>query len=164
MTMRRSWSMRSLAILLLLVALAAWGEMQETTAFRVSKAAEFGPLKPALQALAREAKHRTNHFCVVGYRLKDGEKQAWVHWKEGKQLILWEARSPESENVAALVQSRRRIRLEKDVVATEAEVAGSTYLVTRSWVTEILQDCRAHGDQVTISNRPSHPGAPSRGN
>ncbi len=36
-----------------------------------------------------EAKHRVNHFCVVGYRYPDNEQQAWVWWKEGNAIILW---------------------------------------------------------------------------
>ena len=88
-----------------------------------------------------------NNFCIVGYKDSSGALTAWVHWVEGKALILWE---PSQEGAASLIQSRRYLDLRRDVVATEEHVNGSTYLVTRSWVNHILSDCKSTGDRYFI--------------
>ncbi|BDC52847.1 hypothetical protein F183_A51620 [Bryobacterales bacterium F-183] len=84
------------------------------------------------------------HFCVVGTSEGDA-KRAWVHWKEGNMLILWE---PGDEYQIA--RSRRKLDLMKDVVGTEADLNGSTYLVTRQWADTITTACTHTGALYTV--------------
>jgi hypothetical protein len=84
------WSLAFLAAVFFLTPLPTPAQTKQVGHFRVSETDGFGPLKPPLLELAKESKHRVHHFCVLGYRLEDGDNQAWVHWKEGNQLILWE--------------------------------------------------------------------------
>jgi hypothetical protein len=76
-----------------------------------------------------------------------------VHWVEGKALILWE---PAPENPLPLIASRRYLHLQRDVVASEEDLKGSTYLVTRTWVNTVLADCTRVGDRYTV-RRVSQP-------
>ncbi len=112
----------------------------------------YGDARPALKTFLAEEPplaSRTQRFCIVGYR---GESDlAWVHWREGRRLILWEGRVAPEFKREAISQSRRDLDLRKDVVATEAEVAGSTYLVTRAWVAKTIADCRRHGVRYSIA-------------
>lgn len=90
-------------------------------------------------------------FCVVGYRHgTPAATTAWVHWRQGKRLVLWEPAAPGQQ--ADLARSRRSLDLTKDVVDTPEQLKGSSYLVTRAWVTQVLDDCARVG-QVFQVNR-----------
>ncbi len=122
---------------------------QEQTAFSPRGDSGFGDATPALRALVAGTEPRPRgpqHFCAIGYRGSEGPN-AWVHWREGNRLIFWIGGSSDE----ALLRSNRSLDLKTDVVATEADVAGSTYLVTRAWVAAKLADCAAKGDHYTIN-------------
>ena len=117
--------------------------------FLVSKTPGFSNPRAVLQKLVtRKGKARRNSFCVIGYQFPDGDKSAWVYWREGKAIILWE---PTENDINDLTLSRRYLRLTKDVVENESQVQGSTYLVTRQWVNSLLRDCQARGEKFTVS-------------
>lgn len=110
---------------------------------------------PALQRWLARRPHPPRglqHFCVVGYRFEDGSTLAWVHWQEGRMLLLWEGSDPEARE-DALVRSRRQLSLDTDVVPTEDEVHGSTYLLTKPWVDALLADCARAGFRYTAKAR-----------
>jgi len=89
-----------------------------------------------------------NHFCVAAYHFPDGLTKAWAWWKEGKRIIPWDASRDPAVPVTLLTANP--VDLERDVVASEAEVKGSAALVTRAWVNGIERDCRENGDQFTV--------------
>jgi len=99
-------------------------------------------------------KHRpkaANNFCIIGYST-DNTKSAWVWWRERQEIILWEAGGD-------LDHSRRTIHLKSDVVATDEDLHGSTFLVTRSWVNALKQNCEREGVKVhtrRIKNSRQH--------
>ncbi len=94
---------------------------------------------------------RAQHFCAVGYQSPGGEdKRAWIHWTEGGKIILWRGASDPESAKTAISRSRVSKDLKKDVVPTEADIKGSTYLVTRAWVNHLLSDCRARGAKYEI--------------
>lgn len=75
----------------------------------------------------------------------DGYEIAWVIWHGGGRLVLWE------ENTEGLKNSRRDLSLSKDVVATQAEIGTSTYLVDRPWVNNLERQCAAFGRYVAVN-------------
>jgi len=84
-------------------------------------------------------------FCIVGYQSSTAnDKRAWIHWPQGHKLILW------SGGTAALANSRRITDLTKDVVASEADIQGSTYLVTQAWANQVLSDCATRGIKYQV--------------
>jgi len=112
--------------------------------FNTRDDATFGDATAALREFLRSQhigrRKPTQNFCVVAYENSGGnEKRAWVHWPEGHKLILWSGGS------APLARSRRIIDLTKDVVASDADVNGSTYLVTQAWADQVIADCAARG-------------------
>lgn len=126
---------------------------QGEAAFSPRSDPAFGDAKPAIARLLAETSPRpkgVQHFCAVGYRGAEGVA-AWVHWREANRLIFWLGKGDGSAPAEALLRSNRSLDLKTDVVATEADVAGSTYLVTRAWVAAKLADCAARGDHYTIS-------------
>ena len=123
--------------------------VQAQLAFSPRSDSALGDATPALRMLVAQTEPRPKgpqHFCAIAYRGPEGVN-AWVHWREGNRLILWLGGGAED----ALLHSNRNLDLAADVVATEADVAGSTYLVTRAWVAGKLADCAAKGDQYTIN-------------
>jgi len=112
--------------------------------------ARFHNAQPAIKRFIATAKPRLSgdqHFCVVSYPIGDG--YAWVHWLEGNQLIYWRgaADGPPDDTIAF---STRKLDLAKDVVATDEDIAGSTYLVSRKWVNDRLADCKARGKRYVF--------------
>lgn len=96
---------------------------------------------------------KENNFCILGF-ITNETKSAWVLWREGRELILWE----EGSN---LERSRRVIHLKSDVVANEKALHGSTYLVTKLWVDDLVARCDRSGIQVRVSREgdaPKHQG------
>lgn len=108
------------------------------------------PLKTYLAA-AVPAPTGPQHFCIVGYDYPTGGRAALVHWREGQRLIHWDGASDPTYAAASIRFARRDLDLTKDVVATDADINSSTYLVTRAWVDQILADCAAKGAQYTVS-------------
>jgi hypothetical protein len=123
---------------------------QAATIFPVKGHPEFPqPTKRLRDLVGEKGERSVNHFCIIGYREGEGENHAWVHWREQKALILWEPAADPLIPIS-LAKSRRYLRLEHDVVVSEADVAGSTYLVTRAFVDGVLSDCKKHGVKFEI--------------
>ena len=113
----------------------------------------FGDATPAIERLLADTASPSKgvqHFCAIGYRGAEGAV-AWVHWREAGRLILWLGKGDGSAAADALVHSNRDLDLNTDVVATESDLAGSTYRVTRAWVATKLEECAQKGDQYAIS-------------
>jgi hypothetical protein len=116
----------------------------------------FGDARKAIARFLASAVPRPRgpqHFCVVGYN--DGEsRRAWVHWREGKALILWEGSADPVHADDALILSRRQLDLNTDVVPTSADIAGSTYRIDRLWLDRTLADCAARGTHYAVTAPP----------
>jgi hypothetical protein len=109
--------------------------------FNVASDPDFKNYQQVVTRFAK--KHRPkaeNNFCIIGSST-DNVKNAWVLWREGSQIILWEGGSD-------LDLSRRIIHLKSDVVPTEGDLHGSTYLVTKSWVDDLSRSCSRLGVKV----------------
>lgn len=132
---------------MLLAALVLATAAAAVPTFDTRRAAGFGDAQVPLRAyLTGRRRAGSQHFCVVGYR-QPGGRQAWVHWREGRRLVLWE---PTGAGREALRFSRRDLDLRRDVVAGEAALAGSSYRVTRAWVAGVLADCARAGTRYAV--------------
>lgn len=90
-------------------------------------------------------------ICVVG--VTDGDPfslEAFVIWPGHHQLIIW---IPSKTDSHSLGHQTRVLDLETDVVASEKQVAGSTYLVTRAWLRGIERRCNTQGTTLTLTPR-----------
>jgi hypothetical protein len=94
--------------------------------------------------LRAHSPRRKARACVVGLR-GGGTERAWVIWRGGGRLVLWE------ENTEGLSYPIRDLSLSKDVVATQAQIGTSTYLVDRPWVNKIERQCAAFGYLVSVN-------------
>lgn len=131
----------------------AYGQAPRDRIFDTRKAKAFSAAPAALAAyLDAHAPFArgVQHFCIVGFRSPEGDRRAWVHWLEGKQIVLWEEAAEPADASHLLVRSRRVTDLETDVVATLEDVHGSTYLVPRSWVRRMSAACTALGARYQL--------------
>jgi hypothetical protein len=131
-------------------------DQKPTWRFEPSKSGFYGPPEPALkQLLVSEHKNgATNEFCVVGYAYAHNVINVWVHWINEQRLLLWRGNSDEELREQGLVMAKRDLKLGRDTVETEADIKGSTFLVTRAWWQSVSHDCAAHGRRYTIERFP----------
>jgi len=116
--------------------------------FDITSDVDFKNYKNVLELYAR--KHRpgaSNDFCIIGYVAEDNSKLAWIVWRQGREIILWEG------SEMNLDFSRRKIDLRKDVVKTDKDLHGSTYLVTQAWVDELTGACSQVGTKLHVGKR-----------
>lgn len=124
-------------------------DARELTATSIRGVPGFENPENLLQQLVRAKRGgHTNTFCVIGQKDSLGRVTAWIHWVNRGALIWWEPSRPPMP----LAQSRRYLSLTKDVVESEEMLQGSTYLVTRTWVNQLISNCAKTGDKFTIRN------------
>jgi len=124
--------------------------------FDTARAAEFGSAVQPLRVLITEAhipRQSVENFCVVGYQFSSGERLAYVYWARKNRLILWEGGTDAETRARSIARSRRPLDLRRDVVESDADIGGSTYLVTRGWVQRKIDDCAKHGRRYRVSRR-----------
>jgi hypothetical protein len=125
--------------------------------FKVDRQQGFVPVKPALLAYlsGQSAKAGMHRLCVIGYDINrqvnsPADNIAWVYWQQGNRLVYWEPVIDGFESKETLIRSRRNLDLTQDVVASDANIAGSTYLISRSWLDDLLTDCKRRGRTYKI--------------
>jgi hypothetical protein len=98
------------------------------------KACNFEKFLKNLVRAEKEAPRANTFFLAESIDHPEGE--FWVYWPEGRKLFLvgW----PASDCLAPSLVMRRQLDLLTDVVATDAEVKGSTALVTEAWAGSVL--------------------------
>ena len=120
--------------------------------FAVDTNSWFTGWRSQLQELVdRDATLSTNELCVVGWQNGDpASLQAYLVWPAGHKLITWR---PSKDDPHSLLHETNVTDLQKDVVATDRDVNGSTYRVTHAWVGHIESSCRKFGMTVRLSRR-----------
>ena len=120
---------------------------------KVDGARDFGEWREHLADLARSSgKPGADHFCTVvadhAQSPSSGPyRWAYVYWRETAQLFTF---GPSHEKMSDLTRFKQPLDLHKDVVASERQVGGSTFLVTRAWVSNVLSHCARSGTQLVV--------------
>ena len=145
-------------VLLALLASAPAGAQYEgsgperAATFDTAAHPEYGDPREGLRAMMRE--HRTHragpqHFCVVGYRYRDGGRNAHILWREGRRQILWEGWRDPLDRVGSITRSRRNLDLDTDV-APDGTFNSSTYMIFAREARDIAADCARAGRQYVL--------------
>jgi hypothetical protein len=100
--------------------------------------------EPLVTYLRAKGPRNLNTVCLIGERYPDGSAWVWAIWDEGQRMVLWEGAE------ATMTGSRRDLDLRRDVVANEAAVGGSTYRVSRAYVTQLRSQCAKTGTTVQL--------------
>lgn len=141
--MGRAGFLMTLTLLAFSPAIASCQGHLET--FKVSEDKFFSNYRPVLvNYLRTQHIHAETQACILGEKDTGGAYFSWIIWPAGHQIILWE------DGVTALERSRRLLDLNKDVVATDADVNGSDYLVSRQWVKDLEDRCDKEGLRVDV--------------
>jgi hypothetical protein len=113
--------------------------------FDIATDPDFFPYRqPLVDFFKTQRVQKINNICILGERYADGTRSAWIIWHEGGKMILWDG------NNEPMSASRRILDLVHDVVPHTADIKGSTYLVTRSWVRQLKMRCEKFGTKVKI--------------
>ena len=128
------------------------GEPERAATFDTAAHPEYGDPREGLRAMMRE--HRTHragpqHFCVVGYRYRDGGRNAHILWREGRRQILWEGWRDPLDRVGSITRSRRNLDLDTDVVP-DGTFNSSTYMIFAREARDIAADCARAGRQYVL--------------
>ena len=125
--------------------------------FNVDKAAGYKPVVPALKSylVAQDATKGQHHLCVIGYvePISDSAEKnniAWVFWREGNRLTLWEPAAEGFEPKDSLKHSRRDLDIAKDVTTKTEEAGSSTYKESIEWAEDVQNDCQKRGQSYEI--------------
>jgi hypothetical protein len=94
-----------------------------------------------------------NHFCAVGYELRDTMNEAVVIWKEGHRLFRWYGTYhyavDEKLHPGSLFESST-LDLATGEIANQNENVPEIGMATRAQVEGTQEDCEKHGRQVVI--------------
>lgn len=140
---------KSLGVTTMAALLAPLGTLAQSAPsyFKLSSNPDFDKYRPALVDYLRSQHYgKATRFCLFGTK-NDSGVTATVIWPDGQQIIDW------CGNDSALADSTSIVHLKTDVVPTESDLHGSTYLVTRKWVHDQQAICKQHGETVQISAR-----------
>ncbi|MES2821037.1 MAG: hypothetical protein V4812_18835 [Pseudomonadota bacterium] len=91
-----------------------------------------------------------NHFCVVGYSLASGRKEAVVYWTEKAWLTRWAGSDATEFRSAYSLAHSKTLDLKTDLVETADDINGSSFLTVRSQAEAVVADCEKHGVQYSI--------------
>jgi hypothetical protein len=134
----------------IIYSISTWADstpkMAEEKTFDVKSDVTFSNYKSLIDGLARRrgTHWAINNFCVVGLLNDDQTKSVWILWSQGRKIYLWEGQDE------VLEKTRGTIDLGKDVVNTENDLHGSTYLVTKVWVDDLTETCNRIGEKIRI--------------
>ncbi len=152
--------LRIALVFFLFVYSVAWAISPQKEIFAVERMAGFTPVVPAIRAYLalHGAAKGLHHICVIGYVERsdgsaDENKIAWLHWREGNRLTLWEPAREGGESKDLLNHSRRDLDISKDVLATQDDIGSSTYKVSYAWVDGVEKDCQKRGKSYVIRVR-----------
>lgn len=109
--------------------------------FDLAANADFAGYERAVRNFAaRTSPGQAEDYCVVGFASGTDWRLAWV--LGGGHIAVWSGGDAE-------VGQPRDLDLSTDVVASESDLHGSTYLVTREWVDRLTTGCRCFGHPVS---------------
>ena len=101
--------------------------------------------------LARYAKQRINTFYIAKARNDDGREYLYAYWKEDRSILLLGHFNFLGKNTDfGWLYNKARVDLRTDVVPTEEDIHGSTFLVDRPWVNRIIKACTTKGKKLVI--------------
>lgn len=101
--------------------------------------------EPLMGYLRSRGARKPTNVCILGEQHTDGTKSAWVIWRAGNTMLLWDG------GESSMIASRRVLDLTRDVVASDGDLHGSTYLVTNGWVESQADRCQRLGTNVRLT-------------
>lgn len=144
--MRRMMIASALSFMFFIGAVAA--QNPQTTP--VHSHPNFAGIVATLKELAaREGRTRRNTFFIADVWREDGRDYSYAYWKEDKSIIILQLPLEKESASYDWLYGKARVDLETDVVPTQEDIGGSSFLVDREWVNKILKEC-AGGFKLSV--------------
>ena len=86
------------------------------------------------ELVAREGKAKKNTFFIAAVRREGGRDYSYAYWKEDKSIIILHLPLEKESASYEWLYGKARVDLETDVVSTQEDIGGSSFLVDRAWV------------------------------
>lgn len=115
---------------------------------KANKYKDYKGIVGTMKALAKfDGKGRSKNTIYVSDILNDGNRDyAYAYWVEDNAIysLHLPLSLPLKKNSPDYywLTYKARVDLKTDVVETEEEIAGSSYLVDRAWVNKIIKSCK----------------------
>jgi hypothetical protein len=93
--------------------------------------------------IAREGKAKRNTILVSEVFREEGREYLYAYWKEDKSIIILHLPLEKDSANYEWLYSKARVDLETDIVPTQEDIGGSSFLVDRPWVNRILKKCHS---------------------
>ena len=96
----------------------------------------------------------------------DGHRYLYAYWREGRSMLILHHFDPTFDGTKETtdywwLEYKARINLRTDVVPTEDDIAGSSYLVDKPWTDRIVRACVTTGRRITMYRSSRSPARPS---
>lgn len=138
--------------LFLIVLLFVFSNFASGQGISVRNHSNFSGIVETLRELVRKnGKSRQNTFYISEVRKDKSREFAYAYWEQDKSIIILHLPLKKETANYFWLYSKARIDLLTDVVPTEKDIGGSSFLVDRAWVNSILRRC-SKGYRLLISN------------
>lgn len=128
--------------ILMLLASAGNAAAQESKSTQLRSHRNFSGVVATLKELiAREGKSKRNTIFISEVFQEDGREYSYAYWKEDKSIIILHLPLEKDSASYDWLYGKARVDLELDVVPTQEDIGGSSFLVNRVWVNRILKKC-----------------------
>ncbi|MFZ6871862.1 hypothetical protein ACO0LF_07355 [Undibacterium sp. Di27W] len=112
-------------------------------------------LQQFVMRYARHPKSASQHIHIANVKMENGEMALYAYWKEDQSILLLQFfEHPSDEPGLSWLHHKARIDLKTGVVATEEQMNGSNYLVTRAWAQHIVHSCISLGKLLVLKGVP----------
>lgn len=96
----------------------------------------------------------TNHFCLIGYKWRDGNTQVWLYWLEDGSLVQWDGNLDREIRETSLMDTTDGVRLsEIPADGQDPGLGGARLTSSRAWH-QLVDDCEQHGQNYVIRPFP----------
>jgi hypothetical protein len=150
-------------IFILLAAISTSAQSQTASQYYpFASQEEYGKKMAALnQFIDGYGKRGINRIFVAKVKNDDGTEDLFGYWKEDNSiLILYHFNPCDDDDDKKLCYSwaydKARVDLRTDVVPTEDDIKGSTYLVDKPWADRIVKACLTKGRKFVIHRSAHH--------
>lgn len=93
----------------------------------------------------------SNHFCLIGYKWRDGNTQVWLHWLEDGSLVQWDGSLDRQIRESSLMDATDGVRLaEIPADGEDPGLGGARVTSARAWH-QLADDCERHGEKYVIA-------------
>lgn len=103
---------------------------------------------------AKYSENAVDYFYVSAVKKEQKREYVYAYWMTGNSILVIDLPSVREVDFSRIVSMlTKRLRLDTDVVPTQKEINGSTYLVTSEWAEERIKECLTSGQKFIVEKK-----------